>query len=85
MVVHEDESENESSESSETSESSEKEEIEAEQHADELFVLSNRCISFEKLEHVPNKAFQLVFSIDQRFHLLYLTFIEEAIARSTIH
>lgn len=55
------------------------------QCADQLFVLSNRFVTFENLEHVPNKRFKLVFSVDQCYHLLYLTFVEEAISKSTIH
>ena len=48
-------------------------------------MLSNKYVTFENLEHVPNKRFKLMFSVDQCYHLLYLTFVEEAIGRSTIH
>ena len=53
--------------------------------ADEVFVVVNKYVTFENLEHVPNKRFKLMFSVDQCYHLLYLTFVEEAIGRSTIH
>lgn len=84
------ENDNEESASSQSEETeskghAEEQETDVVQCSDELFVLSNKYVTFENLEHVPNKRFKLVFSVDQCYHLLYLTFVEEAISKSTIH